>query len=121
MPRLAGCDPTARWLLPVLVVILVLGHVCELPAFVDLVSHHHSTEGHDHSAERHADAQLDACDPLTAASGSCQVRILASVDAAVALPAIAVEPTRTVLPAPDGPEQLPPRSQLFLLYASLLI
>ena len=105
--------PATRWLLAILVVILVVGHVCELPAYVELVSHH--------SAEGSADEQLSSCDAVTAASSAGHFQVWTGLDMAVSLPAIDAWPAGRTLQSFDDPAKLPSRLPLFLLHASLLI
>lgn len=101
------------WLFPILVVILVLGHVCELPGYVEAVSHH-PTEGN-------ADEQLSSCDTVTARSSSGHSQVLTGLDMAVALPVIDATPVRRTPESFDDPVKLQNRLPLFLLHASLLI
>jgi hypothetical protein len=96
-----------------LVVILVLGHVCELPAYVELVSHH--------SAEGNADEQLISCDAVTATSSSGHSQVWTGLDMAVALPVIDAAPVRRTPQSFEDPARLQSRLPLFLLHASLLI
>jgi len=106
--------PATRWLLAILVMILVLGHVCELPAYVELVSHH--------SADGNADEQqLSSCDAVTVASSAGHSQVWTGLDMAVFLPAIDVWPVGRTLQSFDDPAKLPSRLPLFLLHASLLI
>lgn len=105
--------PAARWLLPILVVILVLGHVCELSAYVELASHH--------SAEGDADEQLSSCDAVTATSSSGHSQVWTGLDVAPALPIIDAVPLRRTPQSFEDPEKLHSRLPLFLLHASLLI
>src|SRR5918996_1241656 len=118
MRGLARRVPAARWLLSFLVVMLVLGHVCELPAYVELASHHHSPEGP-------ADEQLSSCDAVTATSNSghyqVHYQVWTGLDMAVALPVIDAAPVGRTLQSVEDPARLPSRLPLFLLHAALLI
>jgi hypothetical protein len=105
--------PATRWLLPILVVILVLGHVCELPAYVELASHH--------AAEGNADEQLSSCDAVTATPSSGHSLVWTGLDIAVALPIIGASPVGRTRQSFEDPAKLPSRLPLFLLHASLLI
>lgn len=113
MPSTVDRLPATRWLLPLLVVILVLGHVCELPAYVELASHH--------SAEGDAGEQLSSCDAVTATSSSGHSQVWTGLDMAVALPVIDAAPVGTTPRSFKDPAKLPGRLPLFLLHASLLI
>jgi hypothetical protein len=113
MPTLVDRLPASRWLLPILVVILILGHVCELPAYVELVSHH--------SAKGSADEQLSSCDAATVTSSSSHSQVWTWLDMAVALPIIDASPVRRMPQFFEDPAKLPNRLPLFLLHASLLI
>ena len=127
MRGLARRVPAARWLLSFLVVMLVLGHVCELPAYVELASHHHSAEGnaHEHSPEGPADEQLSSCDAVTATSNSghyqVHYQVWTGLDMAVALPVIDAAPVGRTLQSVEDPARLPSRLPLFLLHAALRI
>ena len=105
--------PATRWLLAILVVILVLGHVCELPAYVELVSHH--------PAEGTSGEQLSPCDAVTVTSSAGHSQMWAGLDMAVSLPIIDASPVRRTPQAFEDPAKLPNRLPLFLLHASLLI
>jgi hypothetical protein len=113
MPSFVDRLPATHWLLPLLVVILVLGHFCELPAYVELVSHH--------LAEGNADEQLSSCDAVTATSISGHSQVWTGLDMAVALPVIDAAPMRGTPQSVEDPAKLPSRLPLFLLHASLLI
>jgi hypothetical protein len=105
--------PAARWLLPVLVVILFVGHVCELPAHAGLVSHH--------ADESNGAEQLSSCDAVTATASSGHSQVWAGLDMAVAVPVIGASPVRRTLQSFEDPAKVPGRLPLFLLHASLLI
>ena len=113
MPSFVDRLPGTRWLLAILVVILILGHVCELPAYVELVSHH--------SAEGSADEQLSSCDAVTVTSSSSHSQGWTWLDMAMALPGIDASPVRRMPQFFQDPAKPPSRLPLFLLHASLLI
>jgi hypothetical protein len=113
MPSFVDRFPATRWLLAILVVFLILGHVCELPAYVELVSHH--------SAEGSADEQLSWCDAVTVTLSSSHSQVWTGPDMAVALPIIDASPVRRPAQFFEDPAKLPSRLPLFLLHASLLI
>jgi hypothetical protein len=107
-----------RWLLPVLVLLLVLGHVCELPAYAGLLSH----AAHDaHHADHHADQLEMSCDAVDAVSNTSSLHTEHVAEV--------VHAGSELVPAPIQRVGWPvecstiPRSRplLFLLYASLLI
>jgi hypothetical protein len=100
-------------LLPILVVILVLGHVCELPAYVELASHH--------SAESNADEQLASCDAVPATSSPGHAQVWTPSDIALALPVVDPTPGHRAVWSFEDPVRLIERLPLFLLHASLLI
>jgi hypothetical protein len=104
-----------------MVVFLVLGHVCELPAYAGLVIEAHATEGR--SADGHGHEAEMSCDPVDAVSNTTPVQVMGPVlGFAQVLPA-----TSPVLGWPVTPSsiewstRLPSRPPLFVLYASLLI
>jgi hypothetical protein len=113
MPSFVDRLPGTRWLLAILVVTLVLGHVCELPAYVELVSHH--------SAEGSADEQLSSCDAVSVTSSSSHSQVWTWLDMAMSLPGIDASPVRRMPQFFQDPAKLPTRLPLFLLHASLLI
>jgi hypothetical protein len=113
MPRFVDRVPGTRWLLAILVVILVLGHVCELPAYVELASHH--------SAEDKADDQLSSCDAVASTSSSGHSQVSTGFDVAPALQLVDAAPMRRTPQSFEDPANLPSRLPLFLLHASLLI
>ena len=108
-----------RWLVPTLVVLLVLGHACELPAFADFVVH--ATEDAHHSADHHADENLISCDAVGVPSSTGYLQVGPSLDVAVALPVARPVPVRLIVSSPGDSNRLPSQPPLFLLYASLLI
>ena len=107
MPRVSP------WLLPLLVAILVLGHVCELPAYVELVSHHGADGG--------AGEQLSSCEAVTATASSGNTQMGTGLDMAVVVPVIDAVPVSRAPRLFEDPAKLPDRLPLFLLHASLLI
>ena len=127
MLGLAGRIPAARWLFPLLVVMLVLGHVCDLPASVEAACHHHSAEGetHDHSHEGPAGEQVSSRDAVMATSNSGHFQVhnqgRTGIDVAAAFPVIDAPPLAKTLEALTDPGKLRSRLPLFLLHASLLI
>lgn len=116
-----GFRSAPRWLLTAMVAFLVLGHVCELPAFAGLVVSLHSPEGR--SADGHGHEPEMSCDPVDAVSNTTSVRIMGPVlEIAKADSVISSVPSGLVTPASIQPSvRRPSRPPLFLLYASLLI
>ena len=104
-----------------LVVVLVLGHVCELPAYAGLVISPHSTAGR--SADGHGHESEMSCDPVDAVSNTTPVQMMGPVlGFAQALPATSPDPGWLVTPSSiERSTRLPSRPPLFVLYASLLI
>jgi len=110
-----------RWLLPIVVTLLVLGHVCELPAYADLVIPAHSTEGR--SADGHGHESEMSCDPVDAVLNTTPVQVTVPVLHLVqTLDVIGAVPGRLVTSGSiESFTRLPSRPPLFVLYASLLI
>jgi hypothetical protein len=103
-----------RWLLSLLVVLLVLGHLCDLEAFADLADHHASP------AAGHTDELLSPCDPAPATSSPTPAQVWTVLAASDDVPMVA--------PGPAPPSRrsqisarLADRPRLFLLHASFLI
>jgi hypothetical protein len=105
-------------LVPILVLLLVLGHACELPAYADLASHNEDARP---SAHDHADEDLISCDGVAVPSNTGYLQVGRGLDVAQALPVANPVPVRLVTSSPEDPKRLPSRPSLFLLYASLLI
>jgi hypothetical protein len=116
---------SAPWVVTILALLVVVGHVCELPAFADAArlaltsTHHHDTPDPDHHHDRnhHADETSISCDPIDAAR-------TVSSDAGVTLEVAAIDaPTqpRVVRVAPGGLLGPPAPPPLYLLHRSLLI
>jgi hypothetical protein len=105
--------PAGRWLLPLLVVLLVLGHICDLSAFAHLDAHHH--------AEGSTDQQLTSCDAMPTAASAGQTRTGSIPGVAVALAVIDEAPAHRVAAVVERRAALVDRPPLFLLHAALLI
>lgn len=112
---------SARWLLTLMVVLLVLGHVCELPAYAGLVIAPYSSEGR--SGDGHGHEPEMACDPVDAVSNTTPVQVMNPVlETVQALPATGPFSGRLVTPSSiERSTRRPSRPPLFVLYASLLI
>ena len=111
-----------RWLLPLLALFVVLGHACELPAYVNLVASAHSTEDtghHTHDQTHEAQISCDPVDAVTTSTGSAEVGPVLGPEPAI--PLGGALPVRLVLTSLSDPTRLPSRPSLFLLHASLLI
>ena len=115
--------PIPRWLLPLLVLFLVLGHVCELPAYADLaVSSHPTGDDHRHAGDHQdTDTAELSCDAVDVLSSTSSAHGRPSLDVTEALPVARPVPVRFVTSSPNDSKRLPSRPPLFLLYASLLI
>jgi hypothetical protein len=110
-------------LLPLLVLFLVLGHVCELPAYADLaVSSHPTGDDHRHAEDHHdTDTAQLSCNAVDVLSSTGSAHGRPSLDVTEALPVASPVPVRFVASSPNDSKRLPSRPPLFLLYASLLI
>ena len=104
-----------------MVALLVLGHVCELPAYAGLVTEAHSSEGR--TAEGHGHESEVSCDPVDAVSNTTPVQVMNPVPETVhALPAASAVPSGLITSSSiKRLTRLPSRPPLFVLYASLLI
>jgi hypothetical protein len=115
--------PGSRWLLPILAVLLVLGHACELPAYSDRFAPVQAASGAGHDDDEHSHRAEIACDPvdvLPSAGGPHPDRQL--VDSPVVL--VTLEPpvpVRAAAMSLEDSKSWPSRPPLFLLHASLLI
>jgi len=115
---------SARWfVLPILVVLLVLGHACELPAFADmLASFQPGGEAHGSADGHHASEQTISCDVIDVASNAGQLQLAPALEViSVVFEGIHPAPARVVARPFKGPAKLVVRPPLFLLHASLLI
>ena len=112
---------TRRWALPVLVLLLVLGHACELPAYGEVIGLFHGTgESHHTGDGHHGDEQTLYCDPASATSIPGHPQVAAVPEISVVSQIEDPAPARVVAAAFEGVE-LAGRPPLFLLHASLLI
>lgn len=111
-----------RWVLLVLVLLLLLGHACELPAYAGIVGTAHAAEESHHSGDgHHADEQGLSCDPTIVTSGPGQPQVAAAPEISVLSQVNDPAPARTVARFFEGPAKFVARPPLFLLHASLLI
>jgi len=114
--------PAPRWLLPILAFLLVLGHVCELPAYADLVMSPHPTGHAGHAAHDQAHEAEMSCDPVDVLANTGSVEVGPALGAAqVVVPLDSPLPIRFVTASLEGLKRPPGRPPLFLLHASLLI
>jgi hypothetical protein len=111
-----------RWVLRLLVLLLVLGHACELPAYVDVVGtsqtaeeSHHPNDGH------HAGEQGLSCDEVSATSIPGHPRVAAALEISVVPQDNGQAPPRMVARSFERPPKFAARPPLFLLHASFLI
>jgi hypothetical protein len=109
----------SRWITPVFVFLLVLGHACELPAVAGMVSD--ATEDTHHSADHHADENLISCDAVGVPSSPGHLQVGPSLDVAEVRPVTRQVPGRLIISSQEISKRLLSRPPLFLLHASLLI
>ena len=112
-----------RLTFPILVLLLVLGQACELPAYVDLVRSAHSADQESpHSRSgHHGGEQAISCDPVGIASSAGYLQGPEALDLPVARGVTDRPPRRMVAQAFEGPAKSVFRLPLFLLHASFLI
>ena len=119
-----------RWLFPVLVLFIVLGHACDLPAYVDVVDASHAAEKSHYSGDdghhvlgdgHHSDEQALSCGAATATSSPGQPRVATAPGISVLLQVNYPAPSRRVAQSLEDPAKFAVRPPLFLLHASLLI
>jgi hypothetical protein len=108
-------------MLTIMVVLLVLGHVCELPAYAGLVTESHSSE--DRPADGHGHESEMSCDPVDAVSSTVPVQVMGPVlETVQAIPATSALRGGPITPSSiERSTRRPSRTPLFVLYASLLI
>ena len=118
-------DPVAsarRWVLPVVVMLLVLGHACELPAYVDLVGSFHAAEESHHSGDGHHTGEQElSCDAVSATSSPGSLQVNAALSVSLAPRVDDPAPARIAVRSFEGPAKFAVRPPLYLLHASLLI
>ena len=112
--------PAPRWLLPLLALLLVLGHACELPAYANLVIAPHLPEGAGH-ADDHAHEPQMSCDPVDVLARSGALQVGPELGAEQVAPLAGPVPVRLLTVSLEDWKRLPSRPPLFLLHASLLI
>lgn len=102
------------WLLPVLILVVLLGHACDVTALVELPDAHHGGEGHS------GDEGL-ACDGVGLLSAAPRAVLVPTLAVAMADP---ISPPASVRAAAEPrPDSSPPaqRPRLFILFASFII
>ena len=109
-----------RWVLPVLVLFLVLGHACELPAYADVVGSSHTGGESHHADDGHSGDQALSCDPAVATSSPSHPQLAAGPEISVVSQVDDPAPARVIAVPFEGAKSSG-RPPLFLLYASLLI
>ena len=110
-----------HWVLPFLVTLLVLGHVCDLAAFVDIASSDATGESHRSNDGHHAGEQALSCEPATAIAGSEHPVVAAPLEISTRPRPHDPAAHRTIGRFFADPAKPPARQPLFLLHASLLI
>lgn len=122
MASLVDRSSARRWMLALLVLLLVLGHACELPAYADVVGtlqtaeeSHHSNDGH------HAGEKGLSCDAVSATSIPGHPRVAAALEISLVPQVTDPARPRMVARSLEGPAKFAARPPLFLLHASFLI
>jgi hypothetical protein len=115
--------PALRWLLPFLMLLLIVGHVCELIEYADSVTPPHLTAGAGYAAEGHEHEHDISCDAVEALPSSAAAFSAPYVEASQAVqaglpPSLPVQIAPALLQDAKWPPSRPP---LFVLHASLLI
>jgi hypothetical protein len=106
----------------ILALFLVLGHICDLPAYADVVNISHTAGESHHAADgHHGDEQAVSCDPTIAASSPSQPQVAAAPEFLEVYPVNDSVRGRMVARVLEGPSKFSIRPPLFLLHASLLI
>lgn len=126
MARAWRIERVRRWVLPLLVVTLVLGHACELPALVPsheaaagaAAAGHPHPYGHAHGEGTSGDEAL-ACEATVVISG-VSVAVHAVVATAVPVPD-RIAAARPLAPVADRQPRPPGPAPLFVLFSSFLI
>jgi hypothetical protein len=114
MVGLLGGRAAWRWFPSLLVVLLVLGHLCDLETLANLPDHHADT------AAGHAGELVSTCDPAPATSSPTSARVWTALDVSGSLPRVAAGSAR-VSRHSESSARLVDRPPLFLLHASFLI
>ena len=111
-----------RWVLPILVLLLVLGHACELPAYAGLVGSSHAAEDRHHSGGGHHPGEPTiSCDAVGVPSGPVYPQAGAALEISGAPRVDASIPARLAARSLEDAANVMVRPPLYLLHASLLI
>lgn len=110
---------SAPWLAAMLVSVLVLGHVCKLPAFVDLATHATGADHHREADHHSGDGQI-SCDVLDARY-TAYPQVGVGPESAQISPSERSLPVRAIGLLAEETSTPLPRRPLFLLHRSLLI
>ena len=110
-----------RSLFPLLVLLLLLGHVCELAGAVDVAIASHAAADHNHSSAAPSDESHFSCEAIDGLPSSGAAKATRGLASAI-LPVLAA-PAALPLVTPSAAESPPlgTRPPLFLLHVSLLI
>src|SRR5678815_2302071 len=106
-----------RWLLPILIMLLVVGHACELPAFADLVVQSDAAEDSHHSGGDHGNENLVSCDGVGISASPPYSHLGLGLDVGAPVPGAGPALLTAATPCADDPARLPTRPPLFLLFA----
>ena len=130
--RTARLTGPLRWLLPVLVALLVLGHACELPAYVDVIAHHAATTHEPPVAPHHhgspaaaphddGDGHALVCEGAVVVPSHGTAQLAPVLTVAIAAPALARVAPLQVSRLPVPVAQVATGPPLYLRFSSLLI
>lgn len=115
----ASLEP--RWLLSALVLLLVLGHVCELPAYAGTLSQPGAEAHHgDHHAGHHANPSQISCEVIDAVANTGPSQA-AYVDLTGPASVATLAPNERPSAPAKHSDVLRSRPPLFVLHAALLI
>ena len=121
MEFIAGRHVVSLWFLPILVALLVVGHVCDVTAYAATPVSSHAAESSHHSADGHRGEQLASCDVVNATSSPSYSHLYTGLELSLGFTAIKSPPARMAAWSFGDPARLRIRPPLYLLHASLLI
>ena len=121
MKRRNGLMNTLRWLLPVLALLLVLGHACEWSAYATVAITPHPAEASGHASHHSADDPELSCDPVDALTTSGPTAMAPILGAAQVVALDSLPQGRPVAESRQGSGRPAGKLPLFLLHAALLI
>ena len=110
-----------RWLLPLLALLLVLGHACEWSAYAQVAITPHPAEASGHASHHSADDPELSCDPVDAVASSSPTAMAPALCAAQVVAIDGPPQGRLVAESRQDSERPPGTLPLFLLHAALLI